>query len=97
MTGYLPYLIEKHGYNSDIIIHWIKKQLNRYYTVIVTANLHEFNLIVKWETAYYVYQKEFAQVLGVHVNFDKLDADNHIMIFKISKDNLRKFDKRWDK
>lgn len=97
MTGYLPYLIEKHGYNEQSVIRWIKKQLKRYFNVLVTSNIDEFNIIVIWRTASYVYEKAFTQVLGVPVIFDGLDMDKGIMIFKISKNDLRKFDKRWSK
>lgn len=27
MTGYLPYLIEKHGYSEQSVIRWIENQL----------------------------------------------------------------------
>jgi len=89
-------LIEKHGYSEQSIIRWIKKQLKRYFNVLVTSNIDEFNIIVIWRTASYVYEKAFTQVLGVPVIFDGLDMDNGIMIFKISKNDLRKFDKRWN-
>lgn len=97
MTGYLQHLIEKHGYSEQPIIRWIEKQLNRYYTVIVTSNMDEFNIIVGWETAYFVYQEKFTQVLGVPISYDGLDMDKQIMTFKISKNDLRKFDKRFTK
>ena len=31
MTGYLPYLIEKHGYSEESVIRWIEKQLKTEY------------------------------------------------------------------
>lgn len=97
MTGYLPYLIEKHGYSEQPVIRWIENQLKRYYNVFVTSNIDEFNIIVIWGDASYVYNKAFTQVLGVPVIFDGLDMDKGIMTFKISKNDLRKFDKRWSK
>lgn len=97
MTGYLPHLIEKHGYSEQPVIRWIEKQLKRYTNVFVTANMDEFNIIVIWGTASYIYEEAFKQVLGVPVIFDGLDMDKGIMIFKISKNDLRKFDKRWSK
>lgn len=97
MTGYLPHLIEKHGYGEQPVICWIEKQLKRYFNVLVTANMDEFNIIVIWETASYIYEEAFTQVLGVPVIFDGLDMDRGIMTFKISKNDLRKFDKRWSK
>lgn len=95
MTGYLPYLIEKHGYSEQSVICWIENQLKKYFNVLVTSNMDEFNIIVIWETASYVYSEAFTQVLGVPVIFDGLDMDKGIMTFKISKNDLRKFDKRW--
>lgn len=97
MTGYLPYLIEKHGYSEEQVIRWIENQLKRYHNVFVTSNTDEFNIIVIWRDASYVYNKAFTQVLGVPVIFDGLDMDKGIMTFKISKNDLRKFDKRWSK
>lgn len=97
MTGYLPYLIEKHGYSEEPVIRWIENQLKRYYNVFVTSNIDEFNIIVIWRDASYVYNKAFTQVLGVPVIFDGLDMDKGTMTFKISKNDLRKFDKRWNK
>lgn len=97
MTGYLPYLIEKHGYSEQSVICWIENQLKRYSNVFVTSNMDEFNIIVIWETASYVYNEKFTQVLGVPVIFDGLDMDKGIMTFKISKNDLQKFDKRWSK
>lgn len=46
MTGYLPYLIEKHGYSEQSVICWIENQLKRYSNVFVTSNTDEFNIIV---------------------------------------------------
>lgn len=97
MTGYLPYLIEKHGYSEQSVIRWIENQLKRYSKVFVTSNMDEFNIIVIWRSAASVYHDKFIQVLGVPVIFDGLDMDKGIMTFKISKDDLRKFDKRWSK
>ena len=97
MTGYLPYLIEKHGYSEKSVIRWIENQLKRYSKVFVTSNMDEFNIIVVGRGASYVYNEKFIQVLGVPILFDGLDMDKGIMIFKISKNNLRKFDKRWSK
>ena len=97
MTGYLPHLIEKHGYSEQPVIRWIEKQLKRYFNVLVTSNMDEFNIIVIWRAASYVYNEKFTQVLGVPVSFDGLDMDKGIMTFKISKNDLRKFDKRWSK
>ena len=97
MTGYLPYLIEKHGYSEKSVIRWIENQLKRYSKVFVTSNMDEFNIIVVGRGASYVYNEKFIQVLGVPVVFDGLDIDKGIMIFKISKNDLRKFDKRWSK
>ena len=97
MTGYLPYLIEKHGYDEQSVIRWIENQLRRYSNVFVTSNIYEFNIIVVGGGASYVYNEKFIQVLGVPVTFDGLDMDKGIMIFKISKNDLRKFDKRWSK
>ena len=97
MTGYLPYLIEKHGYSEEPVIRWIKNQLKRYSKVFVTSNMDEFNIIVVGRGASYFYNEKFIQVLGVPVVFDGLDMDKGIMIFKISKNDLRKFDKRWSK
>lgn len=97
MTGYLPYLIEKHGYNEQSVIRWIENQLKRYVKVLITSNMDEFNIIVIWRAASYFYNEKFIQVLGVPVVFDGLDMDKGIMIFKISKNDLRKFDKRWSK
>lgn len=97
MTGYLPYLIEKHGYSEQSVIRWIENQLKRYYNVFVTSNIDEFNIIVIWRGASYVYGEKFTQVLGVPVIFDGLDMDKGIMTFKISKNDLQKFDKRWSK
>ena len=97
MTGYLPYLIEKHGYSEQLVIRWIKNQLKRYSNVFVTANMYEFNIIVVGRDACYVYGKKFTQVLGVPVIFDGLDLDKGIMTFKISKNDLLKFDKRQSK
>ena len=97
MTGYLPYLIEKHGYSEQSVIRWIENQLERYSKVFVTSNMDEFNIIVIGRNASSVYHEKFIQVLGVPVSFDGLDMDKGIMIFKISKNDLRKFDKRWTK
>lgn len=97
MTGYLPYLIEKHGYSEQPVIRWIEKQLKRYSNVFVTSNTYEFNIIVVERGASYFYGDKFTQVLGVPISFDGLDMDKGIMTFKISKDDLRKFDKRWSK
>ena len=97
MTVYLPYLIEKHGYSEEPVIRWIENQLKRYYNVFVTSNTDEFNIIVVGRGASYVYNEKFIQVLGVPVIFDGLDMDKGIMTFKISKNDLRKFDKRWSK
>ena len=97
MTGYLPYLIEKHGYSEKSVIRWIENQLKRYSKVFVTSNMDEFNIIVVGRGASYVYNEKLIQVLGVPVVFDGLDMDKGIMIFKISKNDLRKFDKRWSK
>ena len=97
MTGYLPYLIEKYGYSEKSVIRWIENQLKRYSKVFVTSNMDEFNIIVVGRGASYVYNEKFIQVLGIPVIFDGLDIDKGIMIFKISKNDLRKFDKRWSK
>ena len=97
MTGYLPYLIEKHGYSEEPVIRWIENQLKRYSKVFVTSNMDEFNIIVVGRGASYVYNEKFIEVLGVPVVFDGLDMDKGIMIFKISKNDLRKFDKRFSK
>ena len=97
MTGYLPYLIEKHGYSEQPVIRWIENQLKRYSKVFVTSNTDEFNIIVIGRGASDVYGDKFTQVLGVPIIFDGLDMDKGIMIFKISKNDLRKFDKRWSK
>ena len=97
MTGYLPYLIEKHGYSEQSVIRWIENQLKRYSKVFVTSNMDEFNIIVIGRAAYYFYNEKFIQVLGVPVSFDGLDMDKGIMTFKISKNDLRKFDKRLSK
>ena len=97
MTGYLPYLIEKHGYSEQSVIRWIENQLERYSKVFVTSNMDEFNIIVIGRNASSVYNEKFIQVLGVPVSFDGLDMNKGIMIFKISKNDLRKFDKRLSK
>lgn len=97
MTGYLPYLIEKHGYSEQSVICWIENQLKRYSNVFVTSNTYEFNIIVVERGASYFYGDKFTQVLGVPISFDGLDMDKGIMTFKISKNDLRKFDKRWSK
>ena len=97
MTGYLHYLIEKHGYGEEKVIRWIENQLKRYFNILVTSNMDEFNIIVIWRAASYVYNEKFTQVLGVPVIFDGLDMDKGIMTFKISKNDLQKFDKRWSK
>lgn len=97
MTGYLPYLIEKHGYSEQPVICWIENQLKRYSNVFVTSNTDEFNIIVVERGASYFYGDKFTQVLGVPISFDGLDMDKGIMTFKISKNDLRKFDKRWSK
>ena len=97
MTGYLPYLIEKHGYSEQPVIRWIENQLKRYCNVFVTSNTDEFNIIVVGRGASDVYNEKFIQVLGVPVIFDGLDMDKGIMTFKISKNDLRKFDKRLSK
>lgn len=97
MTGYLPYLIEKHGYGEEPVTRWIENQLKRYSKVFVTSNMDEFNIIVIGRAASYVYNEKFIQVLGVPISFDGLDMDKGIMTFKISKNDLRKFDKRWSK
>ena len=97
MTGYLPYLIEKHGYSEEPVIRWIENQLKRYSKVFVTSNTDEFNIIVIGRGASDVYGEKFTQVLGVPVSFDGLDMDKGIMTFTISKNDLRKFDKRLSK
>lgn|SRR5574344_79073 len=97
MTGYLPYLIEKHGYGEEPVTRWIENQLKKYSKVFVTSNMDEFNIIVIGRAASYVYNEKFIQVLGVPVIFDGLDIDKGIMTFKISKNDLQKFDKRWSK
>lgn len=97
MTGYLPYLIEKHGYSEQSVIRWIENQLERYSKVFVTSNMDEFNIIVIGRNASSVYNEKFIQVLGVPVSFDGLDMDKGIMTFTISKNDLRKFDKRLSK
>ena len=97
MTGYLPYLIEKHGYSEQSVIRWIENQLKRYSNVFVTSNTDEFNIIVIGRGASDVYGEKFTQVLGVPVSFDGLDMDKGIMTFTISKNDLRKFDKRLSK
>ena len=97
MTGYLPYLIEKHGYSEESVICWIESQLKRYAKVFITSNMDEFNIIVIGRAASSVYHEKFIQVLGVPVIFDGLDMDKGIMTFKISKNDLRKFDKRFSK
>ena len=97
MTGYLPSLIEKHGYSEQSVIRWIENQLKRYSKLFVTSNMDEFNIIVIGRYASSVYNETFIQVLGVPVSFDGLDMDKGIMTFKISKNDLRKFDKRWSK
>ena len=97
MTGYLPYLIEKHGYSEQSVIRWIENQLERYSKVFVTSNMDEFDIIVIGRNASSVYNEKFIQVLGVPVSFDGLDMDKGIMIFNISKNDLRKFDKRLSK
>ena len=97
MTGYLPYLIEKHGYSEEPVIRWIENQLKRYSNVFVTSNTDEFNIIVIGRGASDVYGEKFTQVLGVPVSFDGLDMDKGIMTFTISKNDLRKFDKRLSK
>ena len=95
MTGYLPYLIEKHGYSEQSVIRWIEKQLKRYSNIFfVTSNMDEFNIIVIGRAASSVYHEKFIQVLGVPVTFDGLDMDKGIMTFKISKNDLLQFDKR---
>ena len=85
MTGYLPYLIEKHGYSEQSVIRWIENQLKRYANIFVTSNMDEFNIIVIGRSASSVYHEKFIQVLGVPVIFDGLDMDKGIMTFKISK------------
>ena len=97
MTGYLPSLIEKHGYSEQLVIRWIENQLKRFSKVFVTSNMDEFNIIVIGRNASSVYHEKFIQVLGVPVSFDGLDMDKGIMIFKISKNDLRNFDKRLSK
>lgn len=97
MTGYLSYLIEKHGYSEQSVIRWIENQLKRYSNVFVTSNTDEFNIIVIGRGASDVYGEKFTQVLGVPVSFDGLDMDKGIMTFTISKNDLRKFDKRLSK
>lgn len=97
MTGYLPSLIEKHGYSEQLVIRWIESQLKRFSKVFVTSNMDEFNIIVIGRNASSVYHEKFIQVLGVPVSFDGLDMDKGIMIFKISKNDLRNFDKRLSK
>ena len=94
MTGYLPYLIEKHGYGEESVIRWIENQLKRYSNIFVTSNMDEFNIIVIGRAASSVYHEKFIQVLGVPVTFDGLDMDKGIMTFKISKNDLLQFDKR---
>ena len=97
MTGYLPYLIEKHGYSEEQVIRWIENQLKRYSNVFVISNTDEFNIIAIGRNASSVYNEKFIQVLGVPVSFDGLDMDKGIMTFTISKNDLRKFDKRLSK
>ena len=97
MTGYLPYLIEKHGCSEQPVIRWIENQLKKYFKVFVTSNTDEFNIIVIGRGASSVYHEKIIQVLGVPVSFDGLDMDKGIMTFKISKNDLRKFDKRLSK
>lgn len=97
MTGYLSYLIEKHGYSEQSVIRWIENQLKRYSNVFVISNTDEFNIIVIGRGASDVYGEKFTQVLGVPVSFDGLDMDKGIMTFTISKNDLRKFDKRLSK
>ena len=97
MTGYLSYLIEKHGYSEQSVIRWIENQLKRYHNVFVISNTDEFNIIVIGRNASSVYNEKFIQVLGVPISFDGLDMDKGIMTFTISKNDLRKFDKRLSK
>lgn len=97
MTGYLPDLIEKHGYSEQSVIRWIENQLKRYSKVFVTSNMDEFNIFVIGRNSSFGYNEKFIQVLGVPVTFDGLDMDKGIMIFNISKNDLRKFDKRLSK
>lgn len=94
MTGYLPHLIEKHGYSEEPVTRWIENQLKRYSNIFVTSNMDEFNIIVMGRAASYVYHEKFIQVLGVPITFDGLDMDKGIMTFKISKNDLLQFDKR---
>ena len=59
MTGYLPYLIEKHGYSEQSVIRWIENQLKRYANIFVTSNMDEFNIIVIGRSASSVYHEKF--------------------------------------
>lgn len=59
MTGYLPYLIEKHGYSEQSVIRWIENQLKRYSKVFVISNMDEFNIIVIGRNASFVYNEKF--------------------------------------
>lgn len=90
-------MIEKYGYSEEPVTRWIENQLKRCSKVFVTSNMDEFNIIVIGRAASYVYNEKFIQVLGVPVIFNGLDIDKGIMTFKINKNDLRKFDKRWNK
>ena len=59
MTGYLPDLIEKHGYSEQSVIRWIENQLKRYSKVFVISNMDEFNIIVIGRNASSVYNEKF--------------------------------------
>ena len=39
MTGYLPYLIEKHGYGEESVIRWIENQLKRYSNIFLLLQI----------------------------------------------------------
>ena len=59
MTGYLLYLIEKHGYSEQSVIRWIENQLKRCSKVFVISNMDEFNIIVIGRNASFVYNEQF--------------------------------------
>ena len=80
MTGYLPYLIEKHGYSEQLVIRWIENQLKRYSKVFVTSNMDEFNIIVIRRNASSVYNEKFIQVLGVPADFELVDYNDRFTI-----------------
>lgn len=90
MTGYLHYLIEQNGYSTMSVMGWIEEQLNKYCSCFVTYANGEFNIIVKWETACYIYVKKFKELLGVHVEYCGLDFKKDLMVFKIMEDELKK-------